>query len=156
MPTSGCTSIRKQIHNWMDAASPSPMPEAVREHIRHCSDCHLFIKQWNAVEVGLVSLRTQAPTLSPSFATGLESRLSTARQDSVIGCWFRRLLPPRQVKLALVTGSVAVAGLLCYLAGSAIVSGLSHRSGASLASSGQLRSTEPATPIPAQIQLAPR
>ena len=153
MPTLACTTIRKQIHDWMDAASPSPMPETVREHIRHCTDCHLFIREWNAVEVGLVSMRNQIPTLSPSFETGLDTRLPGARQDSALGAWFRRLLPARQVKFAMVTGSVAIMALLCYLAGSAIITTLSHRTGTSLASSNSLRSTEPAPPIPAQIQL---
>jgi hypothetical protein len=156
MPTRECKSIRRQIHAWMDDSAAVSIPAPVADHIRHCSDCHLFIKQWNAVEVGMVSMRGQTSALSPSFAMVLNSRLDSASQNSSVVSWFRRIAPPRQAKLALMGGSAALLALLCCVLGAALLRSLDSRSAANIASSSHSQPTEPATPIPAQIPLAPR
>jgi hypothetical protein len=151
-----CKSIRAQIHDWMDLPSPGAMPDPIRDHIRDCPECHAFIKRWNAVEVGLVSMRNQAPALSTGFESALDSRLDATRQSPAAWSWVRRLVPPRQAKLALAGGSAALLVWLCYMVGAAVMASLSPRGAAGIAGSAEQRHVEPAPPIPAQIQHTPR
>src|SRR5947208_2091727 len=120
-----CKRIRQDMHRWLDAALPGAMPKPIRDHIQTCSDCHLFLKQWNAIEVGLVSMRTQTPFVSASFASGLDQRLEGISQGSVILNAFRRLAPPRQVRLVLAGGTLALLAILCYMVGANLIARIS-------------------------------
>lgn len=150
-----CKKIREEIDRWLDSAQPGAMPAPIRDHIQTCSDCHWFLKQWNAIEVGLISMRTQTPSISPSFAATLDARLDGVSRGSSILNWFRRLLPPRQARLALAGGSLALLALLGYLIGTGLMARLSPRAAANMAANSPLRRGEPEPPIPAQIQITP-
>lgn len=150
-----CRTIRAEIHRWMDSQEPGALPESVRAHIRDCASCHAFIKEWNAIEVGMVSMRSAAPVLSGGFTAALDARLSGVQQGSALTAWFRRLVPPRQARLALAGGSAALALWLTYLASTTVMTAMSRHGSTSMAASGEIRRTEPATPIPAQIQITP-
>jgi hypothetical protein len=144
------------MHRWLDSALPGAMPKPIRDHIQTCSDCHLFLKQWNAIEVGLVSMRTQTPAVSASFASGLDQRLEGVSQGSAILAAFRRLAPPRQVRLVLAGGTLALLAILCYMVGANLIARISPAASANMAANNQFRRTEPEPPIPAQIQITPR
>ena len=151
-----CKRIRHEMHRWLDSALPGAMPKPIRDHIRTCSDCHLLLKQWNAIEVGLVSMRTQTPAVSASFASGLDKRLEGVSQGSSILNALRRLAPPRQARLVLAGGTLALLALLFYMVGANLMARISPAASASMAANSQLRRTEPEPPIPAQIQITPR
>lgn len=153
---SGCRTIRKQIHRWMDAPSPATMPETIRDHVGDCADCRSFIKEWNAIEVGLVSIRDHAPSLTAGFASSLDARLSSVRQGSRALWWFRGIAPRRQARFALVAGSAAILAWLCYALSATMMANLSPKGGAGIASSAPSRRPDADTPIPAQIQITPR
>ncbi len=150
-----CDSTVKQIQSWFDTPGAAPMPDTVRDHIRDCSSCRAFIKQWNSIEVGLVSMREQSPLLSSSFNAALNTRLQTVKRGPAILYWFRGLIPPRQARLALAGSSAALLVWLCYLLGGAVMGSFSGRNGSPNIASrgGHPHQPGASTPVPADILL---
>jgi predicted anti-sigma-YlaC factor YlaD len=70
-----CDRSRARIQDWLDEPGAPAMPAEIREHIRDCTDCRSFIKRWNTIEAGLMTMREQAPRLSPDFGHSLQARL---------------------------------------------------------------------------------
>lgn len=71
-----CETAIEQIQEWLDKASTGAMPEEIGAHIRGCAECRTFIQRWNHIEVGIQSLREEAPLLPNTFAEGLKARLA--------------------------------------------------------------------------------
>jgi predicted anti-sigma-YlaC factor YlaD len=77
-----CANIREQLHHWFDESASGAMPTAAAEHVRDCHDCRNFIRQWNAIELRLQSVRSEPVTLSPDFTRTLNTRLQEERTRS--------------------------------------------------------------------------
>jgi hypothetical protein len=103
-----CTTCRTQLHDWFDTQGAEPMPPAVSEHVRDCSDCKSFIKKWNSVEVGLQSVRETGAMPSQDFAVALKARL--AREERR-----RRIRIPFPTLPNLHMGRVALAAMAILL-----------------------------------------
>jgi predicted anti-sigma-YlaC factor YlaD len=118
------------------------MPEEIREHIHDCSDCRSFIKRWNAVEAGLMSMRGAAPQLSPDFSHSLHARLRAGQVKRE-----RMRVPVKWTFAVAGASSLAVLVLLVlYLVG-AKHSGVPALSGAAYAN-GRPGGSVPDSPSP--------
>jgi hypothetical protein len=145
-----CDVTVEQIQNWFDTPGSAPMPDGVKAHIKDCSTCREFIKQWNSIEVGLVSMRDQTPGMSSGFTSALSARLETVKPGSPLLYRFRSLIPPRQARMALITGSAALLVWLCYAIASAVITNYSSNP-SNMASHNRLRQPGTQPPIPADI-----
>jgi predicted anti-sigma-YlaC factor YlaD len=65
------------------------MPDVLRDHIHLCEDCRLFIQQWNAIELGLQSLKKQTPSISRDLRVAIHSRIQFERALSSHLQWKR-------------------------------------------------------------------
>jgi hypothetical protein len=122
-----CNVIRERIQEWFDVPSAA-MPADVRVHVKECADCRDFIKRWNAIEVGLVSIRdgsSQTPELSAAFASSLQSRLNDPRPRFRL----QFSLPPLAWRMTVVGAAIL---LLAFVVRTAITRGV-HWNGPAIA-----------------------
>ena len=127
------------------------MPDGVKDHIKDCSTCREFIKQWNSIEVGLVSMREQTPVMSSGFTSMLNARLETVKPGSPILYRFRSLIPPRQARMALIGASAALLVWLCYAVTTAVITNYSNNPSNLASRNSHLRQPGTQPPIPAEI-----
>jgi hypothetical protein len=86
------------------------MPEEIREHVRDCAGCRAFIREWNSIEAGLQSLRSQTPALPADFHDRLDDRLRGVRPVSPAV----RCLPALRFAAAGALATAALAALALY------------------------------------------
>lgn len=144
-----CHKARALIQDWFDQLGATPMPDAIRDHVHLCEDCRLFIKQWNAIELGLQALKEQTPTVSRDLRMGIRSRIQFERKLAGQTRWKRW-----QFALAGLSAAVLLFVLLYHILSMARVTQVhSHSGGPSIAStppSPTPRKPEPQN-VPAQI-----
>jgi predicted anti-sigma-YlaC factor YlaD len=77
-----CENSRARIQEWLDTPGATAMSPEIGEHIRECTECRGFIKKWNSIELGLQSMREQAPQLSSDFSFSVQSRIQAEQAAS--------------------------------------------------------------------------
>jgi hypothetical protein len=131
-----CEAARALVHEWLDAPG-STMPSELRNHVKDCSGCRTFVKQWNGIEVGLMGLREQNAAPSREFSTVLSARLKAERSRRFSFPVFPALPVLNGWRPALAgTMALAAAALVLYIAfGSRVLS--NGKFGSTLASAGR-------------------
>lgn len=148
-----CTTCRTQIHDWFDTQGASAMPPDVSEHVRDCSDCRSFIKNWNSVELGLQSVRDQSVTLSADFSTSLRARL--AREEGRRWARFRFPTLPSFNYGRLALAALAVVVIMLAVKYSGNVKAILLPAGSNMArSTVQPRTDEIKPTIPPDLPIA--
>jgi predicted anti-sigma-YlaC factor YlaD len=110
-----CENSRDRIQEWLDTPGAPSMSPEIGEHIRECTDCRSFIKNWNSIELGFQSMREQAPPLSNDFTVSLQARLRAEQTSSRIPWPFR----PWQFALVGASAAALVIAMIFHFSGSA-------------------------------------
>lgn len=109
-----CNSCREQLHNWFDSQGSAQMPPDVQEHVRDCSDCRAVIRSWNAVDLGMQSLKDHtSASLSSDFSLALRARLAheeAGRRVRTPFLWFPAL--PRLQYARVAMAALAIIALV--------------------------------------------
>ena len=69
-----CSTAREMLHDWFDMSGGGAIPPEAALHIRECTLCRSFVREWDRIELGLQSLRETTPAPSADFRISLERR----------------------------------------------------------------------------------
>jgi len=120
-PAQSCARIMPEIQNWLDSAGRSAMPDTVRDHIRSCSSCYGFVRQWNAVEMDLTQIKNSAPVPSSELHSKIMNSVTNTSHLP------HPLLSPKPWKLAAsVAVVVTVAAVIWQFTAPGVKDGMSH------------------------------
>ena len=78
-----CTNYREKMQDWFDATGAPAMPDELRDHVRVCTDCTQYIRNWNSLEISLRSIRDQIPQMSADFRSNLNAAIVDREKRTV-------------------------------------------------------------------------
>ena len=134
-----CTIYREMMQEWFDTAGTPGMPDELRDHVRICTDCTQYIRQWNSLEVSLRSIRDDVPSMSYDFRSNLKAAIAERESRTI----WRALRIHRNSIFAVSASAAAIAAIGMY-----VFSGLRHTINPSAESLATIHSPIPGTGTP--------
>lgn len=148
-----CAISREKLQDWFDQPGTPGLPPDLASHVRECTDCRGYVKRWNAIELGLQSMRLDSSQPSVDIAAAVRARIQSPMQRSERWLTF----PARRLALVGATAAAAMAAVALALWGARLFAPASHTTASTLAimrPAAPAHTPGPAPGLPSDLPLA--